>query len=110
MPVLLNFELLLSQTTVFFYSNRVTILLEAPVTSLLAFGNSAFACMLAAVMQRPRLRQYTFYRLEWRTRLQADFAFALMALLLLTFVRSSSTWIHCSTTRLPLMQILSSLV
>jgi hypothetical protein len=70
MPVLLNCGLLFSQTTVFFSSNRVTILLGGLVTSLLVFGNPGFACMLLAVMQRPRLRQCTFHRLEWRTGLR----------------------------------------
>jgi len=43
MPALLNFGLLFSQTTAFFSSNRVTILLGGPVTSLLNFGNSGNA-------------------------------------------------------------------
>ena len=49
------------------------ILTLGPVTSLLIFGNSGFACMLVAVMQRPRLRQCTSHRLEWRTRLRSRF-------------------------------------
>jgi Trk-type K+ transport system membrane component len=70
----------------------VAILLGGPVTSLLIFGNLGFACMLVAVMQRPRLRQSTFHRPEWRTRLRTHPAFKLMALISLIFVRSLSTW------------------
>ena len=72
-------------------------LIRGPVTSLLIFGNSGFACMLVAVMQRPRLRQCTLHRLEWRTRLRKLLASTLMALVSLIFVRSSSTWAQCST-------------
>jgi hypothetical protein len=88
MPALLNFGLLFSQATVFFSSNSVAILLGGPVTSLLIFGKSGFACMLVAVMQRPRLRQCTFHRLEGCTRLWKHPAFILMALVSLISLTS----------------------
>ena len=83
-------------------------LIRGPVTSLLIFGNSGFACMLVVVMQRPRMRKFTSHRLEWRTRLRTHPTSTLMALVSLIFVRSSSTWARCFTTRLPLMQMLTS--
>ena len=65
-------------------------LIRGPVTSLLIFGNSGFACTLVVVMQRPRLRQCTSHRLEWRTRLRTHPASTLMALVSLTFVRQAN--------------------
>ena len=70
------------------------------LTSFLIFGNLGSACMSAVVTQRPRLRR-CFRRRKRRMRLQTRLDFTLMALVSLISVRSLSTWVEFSITRLP---------